>query len=58
MHTSNDPGLDAIELVMNKLGVPISPTVRGPALPATSVAHADIEAALEGTGLGAASEEA
>ncbi|MGF1473718.1 MAG: dihydrodipicolinate synthase family protein [Rubrobacteraceae bacterium] len=31
----SDPPIGAIKLAMRKLGVPISPTVRGPALPAT-----------------------
>ena len=51
MYELSDPGLGATKLAMKKLGVPISPTVRGPALPATPEAHADIEAALEGAGL-------
>lgn len=51
MHGLSDPGLGATKLAMRKVGVPISPTVRGPALPATPEAHAAIEAALEGAGL-------
>jgi len=31
----SDPAIGAVKLAMNLLGVPISPTVRGPALPAT-----------------------
>ncbi len=51
MYELSDPGLGATKLAMQKLGVPISPTVRGPALPATLEAHSCIEAALEGAGL-------
>ncbi len=36
---------------MNVLGVPISPTVRGPALTFGEGAHEDAEAILEGSGL-------
>ena len=51
MYELSDPGLGATKLAMQKLGVPISPAVRGPALPATPEAHSGIEAALEGAGL-------
>src|SRR5215210_977378 len=47
--THNDPAIGAIKLAMKKLGVPISPTVRGPALPATD--EEGIEAVLRETGL-------
>ena len=51
MYELSDPGLGATKLAMQKLGVPITPTVRGPALPAPQESHAGIEAALEGAGL-------
>jgi 2-dehydro-3-deoxy-D-pentonate aldolase len=47
--THSDPAIGAIKLAMKKLGVPISPTVRGPALPATD--EEGIEAVLRETGL-------
>ncbi len=45
----SDPPISAIKLAMNKLGVPISPTVRGPALPATD--EQAVEAVLRDVGL-------
>jgi 2-dehydro-3-deoxy-D-pentonate aldolase len=45
----SDPPIGAIKLAMKKLGTPISPTVRGPALPATD--EQAIEAVLSDTGL-------
>src|ERR687893_410238 len=45
----SDPPIGAIKLAMKKLGTPISPTVRGPALPATD--EQAIEAVLRDTGL-------
>ena len=45
----SDPAMGAIKLAMGKLGVPISPTVRGPALPATD--EEAIEAVLRDVGL-------
>jgi 2-dehydro-3-deoxy-D-pentonate aldolase len=45
----SDPPIGAIKVAMNKLGVPISPTVRGPALPATD--EEAIEAVLKDVGL-------
>jgi 2-dehydro-3-deoxy-D-pentonate aldolase len=45
----SDPAMGAIKLAMRKLGVPISPTVRGPALPATD--EEGVEAVLEEVGL-------
>src|ERR687896_415868 len=45
----SDPAMGAIKVAMNKLGVPISPAVRGPALPATD--EAAIEAVLSEGGL-------
>jgi len=45
----SDPPIGAIKLAMKKLGVPISPTVRGPALPATD--EQSIEAVLKDVGL-------
>jgi 4-hydroxy-tetrahydrodipicolinate synthase len=47
----SDPPIGAIKLAMNKLGVPISPTVRGPALPAPDEAHEKIEGVLRDAGL-------
>lgn len=52
----SDPPIGAMKLAMNKLGVPISPTVRGPALPATD--EESIENILEEAGLLVASREA
>jgi 4-hydroxy-tetrahydrodipicolinate synthase len=45
----SDPAMGAIKLAMGKLGIPISPTVRGPALPATD--EEAIEAVLRDVGL-------
>ncbi len=45
----SDPAIGAVKLAMNKLGVPISPAVRGPALPATD--EEGVEAVLRDTGL-------
>jgi hypothetical protein len=45
----SDPAIGAIKLEMKKLGVPISPTVRGPAMPATN--EEGIEAVLKDVGL-------
>jgi 4-hydroxy-tetrahydrodipicolinate synthase len=45
----SDPAIGAIKLAMKQLGVPISPTVRGPALPATD--EQGIEAVLKDVGL-------
>jgi 4-hydroxy-tetrahydrodipicolinate synthase len=45
----SDPAMGAIKVAMNKLGVPISPAVRGPALPATD--EDAIEAVLGEVGL-------
>ena len=49
--TQSDPAIGAIKLAMNVLGVPISPAVRGPALPAPDGARAGVEAVLEEAGL-------
>jgi 2-dehydro-3-deoxy-D-pentonate aldolase len=54
----SDPILGAVKLAMKRLGVPISPTVRGPALPAPPEAHTAIEDALEEAGLVPMPEEA
>jgi len=51
MYTLSDPGLGATKLAMKKLGVPISPTVRGPALPVPPESEEAIEVALEAAGL-------
>jgi 2-dehydro-3-deoxy-D-pentonate aldolase len=45
----SDPPIGAIKVAMNQLGVPISPTVRGPALPATD--EQGVEDVLRDTGL-------
>jgi 4-hydroxy-tetrahydrodipicolinate synthase len=45
----SDPAMGAIKVAMNKLGVPISAAVRGPALPATD--EGAIEAVLRDVGL-------
>ena len=47
----SDPAIGAIKLAMNILGVPISPAVRGPALPAPEGARAGVEAVLDEVGL-------
>ena len=47
----SDPPIGAIKLAMRILGVPIFPTVRGPALPADDGAREEIEAILENTGV-------
>ena len=47
----SDTPLGAIKLAMNALGVPISPTVRGPALPAPDEAREGIEDTLRQTEL-------
>jgi 4-hydroxy-tetrahydrodipicolinate synthase len=47
--THSDPAMGAIKVAMNRLGVPISPAVRGPALPATD--EEAIEAVLADAGL-------
>ena len=47
----SDPPVGAIKLAMNKLGVPISPTVRGPALPVPEEAHEKVEGVLREAGL-------
>ena len=51
----SDPPIGAIKLSMKKLGLPISPTVRGPALPATD--EKAIEAVLREAGLLPVSEQ-
>jgi 2-dehydro-3-deoxy-D-pentonate aldolase len=52
----SDTPLGAIKLAMNVLGVPISPTVRGPALPAPEEARKGIEDTLREASLPAARE--
>ena len=51
IYTLSDPGLGAAKLAMKKLGVPLSPTVRGPALPAPPDSEETIEATIEAAGL-------
>jgi 2-dehydro-3-deoxy-D-pentonate aldolase len=47
----SDPPISAIKLAMNKLGVPISPAVRGPALLVAEEAHEKVESVLREAGL-------
>jgi 2-dehydro-3-deoxy-D-pentonate aldolase len=47
----SDPPISAIKLAMNRLGVPISPAVRGPALPVPEEAYEKVEDVLRETGL-------
>ena len=47
----SDPPISAIKLAMNKLGVPISPAVRGPAPPILEEAHEKVECVLREVGL-------
>ena len=47
----SDPPIGAIKLAMKKLAVPISPTVRGPALPVPKEAHEKVEGVLHDVGL-------
>jgi 4-hydroxy-tetrahydrodipicolinate synthase len=47
----SDPPIGAIKLAMRILDVPISPTVRGPALPADEGAREEVEAILENAGV-------
>jgi 4-hydroxy-tetrahydrodipicolinate synthase len=49
--THSDPAIGAVKLAMNALGVPISPTVRGPAMPADREAREAIESILEESGV-------
>jgi 4-hydroxy-tetrahydrodipicolinate synthase len=42
----SDPPISAIKLAMNRLGVPISPVVRGPALTVPEEAHDKVESVL------------
>jgi 4-hydroxy-tetrahydrodipicolinate synthase len=51
-----DTPLSAIKLAMNTLGVPISPTVRGPALTLSEEARVEIEAVLREAGVMLAQE--
>ena len=52
----SDTPLGPIKLAMNVLGVPISPYVRGPALPASEEARGKVEGVLREVGLMAAQE--
>jgi 4-hydroxy-tetrahydrodipicolinate synthase len=47
----SDPPIGAIKLAMQILGVPISPTVRGPALPANEDTREEVEAILGDAGV-------
>jgi dihydrodipicolinate synthase/N-acetylneuraminate lyase len=47
----SDPAIGAVKLAMNILGVPVSPAVRGPALPAAEGARHGVEAVLRDVGL-------
>jgi 2-dehydro-3-deoxy-D-pentonate aldolase len=47
----SDPPISAIKLAMNRLGLPISSAVRGPALPVPEEAHEKVEDVLREAGL-------
>ena len=47
----SDPAIGSIKLAMKILGVPISPTVRGPAMPADRGAREGVESILEDSGV-------
>jgi 4-hydroxy-tetrahydrodipicolinate synthase len=47
----SDPPIGAIKVAMNRLGVPISSAVRGPALPVPEEAHEKVEGVLREAGL-------
>jgi len=47
----SDPPIGAIKLAMKKFAVPLSPTVRGPALPVPKEAHEKVEGVLHDVGL-------
>ncbi len=48
---ASDPPISAVKLAMRMLGVPISPAVRGPALPIPDEAHEKVEGVLREAGL-------
>ena len=48
---ASDPPISAVKLAMRMLGVPISPAVRGPALPIPQEAHEKVEGVLREAGL-------
>jgi 4-hydroxy-tetrahydrodipicolinate synthase len=48
---ASDPPISAVKLAMQMLGVPISPAVRGPALPIPEEAHEKVESVLREAGL-------
>ena len=48
---ASDPPISAVKLAMRMLGVPISPAVRGPALPIPDEAHEKVESVLRQAGL-------
>jgi len=48
---ASDPPISAVKLAMRMLGVPISPAVRGPALPIPDEAHEKVESVLRQSGL-------
>ncbi|HLL38606.1 MAG TPA: 4-hydroxy-tetrahydrodipicolinate synthase [Rubrobacteraceae bacterium] len=48
---ASDPPISAVKLAMKMLGVPISPAVRGPALPIPEEAHEKVESVLHKVGL-------
>jgi 4-hydroxy-tetrahydrodipicolinate synthase len=48
---ASDPPISAVKLAMRMLGVPISPAVRGPALPIPEEGHEKVESVLREAGL-------
>ncbi len=47
----SDPPISAIKLAMHKPGIPISPAVRGPAMPVPEGAHEKIKGVLRDVGM-------
>lgn len=58
LYALSDPGIGAIKLAMQRLGVPINPAVRGPALPAPPEAAEAVDRVLEDAGLTAGAPRA
>jgi 4-hydroxy-tetrahydrodipicolinate synthase len=51
LYALSDPGMGAIKLAMHRLGVPINPAVRGPALPASPESAEAVDKVLVEAGL-------